>query len=83
MGRLRRRRLRRRQLQLLRQLRRPRGSGVGADGGGGAALGGAVFVAYGGTLIMNDGGFTGTYAVTGGVGGDHTGGATDGKAQAR
>ena len=63
---------------------------MGADGGGGAALGGAVFVRDGGTLIISDGGstasnavaagFTGSYSVTAGTTGG-TGGATAGKAQ--
>ena len=50
-----------------------------ADGGGGAALGGAIFVRDGGTLIIDDSDFTGSYAVTGGTS-TGEGGATGGEA---
>jgi outer membrane autotransporter protein len=56
------------------------GEGYAADGGGGAALGGAVFVRDGGSLTIVDGGFDGTYTVTGGTTGG-TGGAMPGQAQ--
>jgi autotransporter-associated beta strand protein len=52
---------------------------VAADGGGGAALGGAVFVRAGGTLILNETSFHGGHSVTGGSTGG-AGGATAGQA---
>ncbi len=53
-------------------------SGIGGNGGGGAALGGAVFVREGGTLILNDTAFQGSYTVIGGIAGGS--GATAGQA---
>ncbi|WP_201066664.1 InlB B-repeat-containing protein, partial [Thiorhodovibrio winogradskyi] len=58
------------------------GSGANADGGGGAALGGAFFVANGGSLTLDGISLSGSYALTPGKGGnDNGGGAKDGQAQ--
>ena len=54
-------------------------SDAGADGGGGAALGGAVFVRGGGTLILRDTASPATYSVAGGTT-PGQGGATAGEA---
>jgi fibronectin-binding autotransporter adhesin len=54
------------------------GAGVGAGGGGGGALGGAVFVATGAALAVEDTTFNGTYSVTAGAAG--SGSATAGQA---
>jgi len=59
------------------------GEGPYAGGGGGAAFGGAVFVREGGTLILENGGFSGTYTVTGGLGGGGTAAGEPGSAQGR
>ncbi len=59
------------------------GSGNAAPGGGGSALGGAVFVRQGGSLTITDGAFAGTYGVTAGAAGAATGGATAGAARGR
>ncbi|WP_369062448.1 autotransporter-associated beta strand repeat-containing protein [Caulobacter sp. 73W] len=45
------------------------GTGLRASGGGGAALGGAIFVAKGGELTFYDPKFIGNYGVTGGAAG--------------
>ncbi|MGP1257250.1 MAG: autotransporter outer membrane beta-barrel domain-containing protein, partial [Kiloniellales bacterium] len=52
------------------------------DGGGGAALGGAIFVRDGGSLTLSDVTLAGSYSVTAG-GTGRTGGATAGQAQGR